>query len=111
MKKFFSYLGWILLLAAIAAVFTSTGKEQCKKYMSEKLPPGSFVGLTVSEVPFKLLGAKLFGIYRVSYFKPSGLTLQQQANPNHSPALAALQATSGKVAETYIGMYNTFWKW
>ena len=111
MKKFFSYLGWILLLAAIAAVFTSTGKEQCKQYMSEKLPAGSFTGLSVSEVPFKLLGVKILGIYRVTYFKPASLPVQQQPGLKPSPALLALQSANSMVAETYIGMYNTFWKW
>jgi hypothetical protein len=111
MKKFFSYLGYALLLAVIIALFTSTGKEQCKQYISEKLPAGSFVGLNVSEAPFKLLGAKLFGIYSVTYFKPSHLSLQQQAATTKSPAVAAIMATSGMQSETYIGMFNTFWKW
>jgi hypothetical protein len=111
MKKFFSYLGYTLLLAAIIAVFTSTGKEQCKQYVNDKLPPGSFAGLAVSEAPFKFLGAQLFGIYSVTYFKPSHLTLQQQANTTKSPAVAAIMANSGMEAETYIGMFNTFWKW
>ena len=109
MKKFFSYLGWLLLLAVIIAAFTSTGPLQCKEYMAKKLSSENPVNLSVSEAPFKLFGAKLFSFYTVSYFKPSGLTLQQQAST--SPAIAAIKANSGMVTETYIGVYNTFWKW
>lgn len=58
MKKFFSYAGIILLLAVVIAVFTSTGKEQCKKYVADKLTPGGYVNLQVSEAPVKIFGAK-----------------------------------------------------
>src|SRR4051812_30905320 len=103
MKKFFSYLGWILLLAVIVAVFTSTGKEQFKKYIAEKLSSKKVISLNVSEAPFKLFGAKLFSFYTVSYFKPSGLTLQEQTATGtyKSAALAAIQANSGMKSETY----------
>jgi hypothetical protein len=109
MKKFFSYLGWLLLLAVIIAAFTSTGKQQCKDYMAQKLSSENPINLSVSEAPFKLFGAKLFSFYTVSYFKPSGLTLQQQAST--SPAIAALTANSGMQTEVYIGLYNKFWRW
>ena len=115
MKKFFSYLGYALIIAAVVAVFTSTGKEQCKQYVSEKMTPGSFVNLQVSEAPIKIFGAKIFSTYTVSYYKPSGLTLQQQsAGINGAPpsaALAVLRARSGYVTESYFGIFNSFWKW
>ncbi len=62
MKKFFSYLGIILLLAVIVAAFTSTGKEQCTKYVKEKISAEPAINLTVNEAPFKFLGAKIFAI-------------------------------------------------
>ncbi len=113
MKKFFSYLGWVLLLAVIIAVFTSTGKEQCKQYVTEKLAPEKVINLNVSEAPFKLFGAKLFSIYSVSYFKPSGLTLEQQnaTGAHNTAAVAAIQANSGMKTATYIGLFSTFWEW
>jgi len=111
MKKFFSYLGWTLLLAVIIAAFTSTGKEQCTKYVKEKISPEPFINLTVSEAPFKFLGAKIFAIYTVSYFKLRTLNLPQNGSTTNSPALAAIIANSGQQQETYIGLYNTFWKW
>jgi len=115
MKKFLSYLGFALVIAALVAVFTSTGKEQFKEYISNRLAPGSFVNLQVSEVPFKLFGAKLFSTYTATYYKPSGLTLQQQtatySNPQTSAAIAALKANSGFVKESYMGIFNSFWKW
>jgi hypothetical protein len=109
MKKFFSYLGWALLLAVIVAVFTSTGKEQFKQSVTGKLAPENVTSLGISEAPFKLFGAKLLSIYSVSYFKPSGLTLEQQ--PGSSPAVAAIKANSGMASATYIGVFNSFWKW
>jgi hypothetical protein len=109
MKKFFSYLGWALLLAVIIAVFTSTGKEQCKQYVTDKLAPENLIALNVSEAPFKLFGAKLFGIYTVSYVKLSHLTLEQASS--NSPAVAAIKANSGLQSATYIGLFNTFWEW
>jgi hypothetical protein len=114
MKKILSATGIILLLAAAVAVFTSTGKEQCKKYVENKLTPGSYTNLQVSEVPVKFLGAKIFATYVVSYYKPSGLSLQQQqAGINGAPpsaALATLRAMGGMVTEKYLGLFNTFWK-
>ena len=95
---------------AIIAAFTATGKEQCKQYVSDKLPAGSTVNITVSESPFKIFSVKLFSFYTVTYFKPSGLSLQQQTATNTSPALAALKAASGAVIESYLGLFNTFWK-
>ena len=109
MKKFFTYLGWALLLAVIIAVFTSTGKEQCKQYVTDKLAPENVVALNVSEAPFKLFGAKLFSTYSVSYVKLSHLTSAQAAS--NSPAVAAIKANSGMVSETYIGLFNSFWEW
>ena len=113
MKKFFSYLGWLLLLAVIIAAFTSTGKEQFREYVTQKLAPEKVISLNVSEAPFKLFGAKLFSFYTVSYFKPSGLTLEQQnaAGTYKSAAVSAIQANSGMKSETYIGLYNSFWRW
>ena len=110
MKKFFSYLGWLLLLAAIIAAFTATGKEQCKQYVSDKLPPGSAVNIAVSESPFKIFSIKLFSFYTVTYYKPTQLSLQQQTASATSPAVAALKAASGMTVESYLGLYNTFWK-
>ncbi|MBS1513243.1 MAG: hypothetical protein JST86_20575 [Bacteroidetes bacterium] len=110
MKKFFSYLGWALLLAVIIAAFTTTGKEQCKKYVMDHLPPNSALNVTVYETPIRFLGVKLLGIYTVTYYKPVNLSLQQQAATG-SPALAALKAASGMETENYVGIYNSFWKW
>ena len=110
MKKFFSYLGWLLLLTAVIAAFTATGKEQCKQYMTNKLPAGSAVNIAVSEAPFKIFSIKLFSFYTVTYYKPSNLSLQQQSTLKPSPALAALTAASGMTVESYLGLFNTFWK-
>lgn len=114
MKKIFTYAGYALVIAAVIAVFTSTGKQQFNQYISDRLAPGSFVNLQVYEVPFKLFGAKLFSTYTATYYKPSGLTLQQQtatySNPQTSAAVAALKATSGFVSERYLGIFNSFWK-
>lgn len=112
MKKFFNYLGWIFLLVVIIAAFTATGKEQCKQYVSDKLPAGSFVNISVTESPFKILGIKLFSFYGVTYYKPSPVSLQQQSDNGlkNSPALSALKAASGMVVENYLGLFNTFWK-
>lgn len=114
MKKFFSYFGWALLLAAVIAAFTATGKEQCKQYIAGRLTPGTYVNLTVTESPVKILGARLFSFYTVSYYKPVLLPPQQGAgnyNFSSSPAVAALKANSGIVVENYLGIFNSFWKW
>lgn len=112
MKKVFNYLGFTLLLVVIIAAFTATGKEQCKQYVSDKLPAGSFVNMTVSEAPFKIFSIKLFSFYGVTYYKPSPISLQQQSDNGlkNSPALTALKAASGMVVENYLGLFNTFWK-
>lgn len=115
MKRIFTYLGYALGIAAVIAVFTTTDKEQCKAYVTRKMAPDTLLALQVEEVPFKILGAKLFSTYVVSYYKPSGLSLQQQANNGdngpRSAAIAAIKANSGYKSETYIGIFNSFWSW
>lgn len=101
MKKALTYTGYALLLALIIAAFTTTDKEECKQYIISNRQTDATINPYVSEVPFKLLGIKILGVYQVSYFKPK----PQQG----SLQLQAFNA--GMITETYIGIYHSFWRW
>ena len=101
MKKVLTYAGYVLLLALIIAAFTTTDKEECKQYVQSNKQADVSVTPYVSEVPFKLLGIKILGVYQVSYYK------QQPQNGD----LRLLKTTNEMITETYIGIYHSFWKW
>lgn len=113
MKKFFSFLGILLLIAAVVATFTAPGKEKCTEYVKKHAPAG-IVNLNVSEIPYKLFTAKVFSIFTVTYYKPSGLKLNQQAtvpgDTIKSRAMITLKALSGYTSEKYLGLFGRFWK-
>ncbi|MGC4099801.1 hypothetical protein [Ferruginibacter sp.] len=106
MKKFFSWLGTIIIIAVIVAAFTAPGKEQCNQYMAKKMKPETHSSLTVSETPFKLLGIKIFSFYSVSYIVPLNISVAGQTGTATPAAFKAATMTN----ETYLGLYNSFWK-
>jgi hypothetical protein len=128
MKKFFSNIGIILLVAAVIAVFTSPGKEKCLAYIKEKSAEPITCTPTIMENPFKIFGGKIFSFFTVYYCThpaasangPLRRLVKDSVTGKYSVEsdtfkrpglLQRLGIAPVTKTEKYIGAFGTFWKY